>query len=320
MKLIAILAALGLEQWRAFDWRAGVERAFRRYAHTVELHLNGGTRGQGALALIAVVVPPALVVAIAARLLASVHPLVALAFDIAVLYLLMGFRHFSHALSLIIGALKDGDIPAARRALAGWRGASSTDLSGHDVARLAVERGLLDAYRQVFGVVFWFVVLPGPVGAVVYRLATLLASEWRASQPGEDTGPLARSLDVFGYPARRVLWLLDWLPSRLTGLAFAAVGDFEDAIYCWRTQARHWPDTQGGSAAGIVLATGAGALGVRLGGPLPGVSGEPELRPDLGVGDAVEPEVLPSAVGLVWRALVLWLLLVLLLLLANWAP
>ncbi|HEX8739640.1 MAG TPA: CobD/CbiB family protein [Casimicrobiaceae bacterium] len=320
MKLIAILAALGFEQWRAFDWRVSAERIFRSYAHAIELHINGGTRGQGVLALTAAIAPPAVVVALVARLLASIHPLLALAFDIAVLYLLMGFRHFSHALSLIISALRDGDIPAARRALAGWRGASSTDLSGHDVARLAVERGLIDAYRQVFGILFWFVVLPGPVGAVIYRLATLLAVEWRAPPPGEDPGPLVRSLDAFGYPARRFLRLLDWLPARLTALAFAAVGDFEDAIYCWRTQARHWPDALGGGAAGIVLATGAGALGVRLGGPLPGVSGEPELRPDLGVGDVVEPEVLPSAVGLVWRALVLWLLLVLLLLLANWAP
>ena len=43
-------------------------------------------------------------------------------------------------------------------------------------------------------------------------------------------------------------------------------------------------------------------------------------RPDLGLGDPVEPDVLPSAVGLVWRALVLWLMLILLLTLANLAP
>lgn len=320
MKLIAILVVLGLEQWRAFEWRASAERAFRAFARAIELHLNGGTRGQGMLALLAGIVPPLLLVAAVTSLLASLHPLLALVFEVAVLYLVMGFRHFSHALSLIIAALGDGDVPSARRVLAGWRGASSTDLSGHDVARLAVERGLIDAYRQVFGILFWFVVLPGPVGAVLYRVATLLASEWHAPLPGVEPGPLVRSLDAFGYPARRFLWLLDWLPARLTALAFAVVGDFEDAIYCWRTQARHWPEAQGGAAAGIVLATGAGALGVRLGGPLPGVSGEPELRPDLGVGEAIEPEVLPSAVGLVWRALVLWLLIVLLLSLANWAP
>jgi len=62
-----------------------------------------------------------------------------------------------------------------------------------------------------------------------------------------------------------------------------------------------------------VLASGAGALGIQLGGPHPDADGALETRPEIGIGDAVEAEVLPSAVGLVWRALVLWLLLVLLL-------
>ena len=48
--------------------------------------------------------------------------------------------------------------------------------------------------------------------------------------------------------------------------------------------------------------------------------GESDERPELGLGDAPEAELLPSGVGLVWRALVLWLLLMLLLTLANWAP
>ena len=69
-----------------------------------------------------------------------------------------------------------------------------------------------------------------------------------------------------------------------------------------------------------MLASGAGALGVQLGGALPGAGGAVDPRPEIGLGDTVEAEMLPSAVGLVWRALVLWLLLVLLLSLANWAP
>jgi hypothetical protein len=100
---------------------------------------------------------------------------------------------------------------------------------------------------------------------------------------------------------------------------FAMVGDFEDAVYCWRTQAAAWPVAQGGSTFGVLLATGAGALGVQLGGPVPAFAGDVDPRPEIGVGDAVEVDVLPSAVGLVWRALILWLLLVFLLSLANWA-
>src|SRR5207249_10189359 len=115
---------------------------------------------------------------------------------------------------------------------------------------------------------------------------------------------------TFGRPVRVLLWLLDWVPARLTALSFAVVGDFEDAAYCWRTQAASWPDAYGGEAVGIVLASGGGALGVQLGGALPGFDGEPDPRPEIGIGETVEAEVLPSAVGLVWRAPVLWLLLV----------
>jgi adenosylcobinamide-phosphate synthase len=38
------------------------------------------------------------------------------------------------------------------------------------------------------------------------------------------------------------------------------------------------------------------------------------------MGDPATPEFLPSAVGLVWRALVLWLVLILLITLAYLAP
>jgi adenosylcobinamide-phosphate synthase len=111
---------------------------------------------------------------------------------------------------------------------------------------------------------------------------------------------------------------VDWIPVRLTALSFAVVGDFEDAVYCWRTQAASWPPAYGGETRGILLATGGGALGVQLGGPMPGIGGETEPRPDVGLGDTVEADVLPSAVGLVWRALIVWLLLVFLLSLSNW--
>ena len=60
MSLIAILAALGLEQWRAFDWRASVERAFVSYARTLERKFNGGTYQHGIFATVAAIVPPVL--------------------------------------------------------------------------------------------------------------------------------------------------------------------------------------------------------------------------------------------------------------------
>jgi len=320
MNLLAIVVALALEQWRSYEWRASVERAFVAFARGIERRLNGGTLGQGIIATVLAIAPPVVLAELVWWFLEGLHPFLGLVFDVLVLYALMGFRRFSHAISAIISALKSADLAGARRSLALWEGGAAGELSSHDVARIAIERGLADAYRQVFAVLFWFVVLPGPAGAVLYRASALLAAEWKGARPGDDMTVLARSLTVFGRPARVLLQVLDWIPARLTALSFAIVGDFEDAAFCWRTQARTWPEAYGGEAIGAVLASGAGALGVQLGGARPGLGGAPDARPEIGIGDAVESEVLPSAVGLVWRALVLWLLLVLLLSLANWAP
>jgi adenosylcobinamide-phosphate synthase len=320
MNLLAILAALGLEQWRAFRWRAFAERAFASYVRRLERKLNAGTVGQGAVATALAIAPPVAAALIVWWIADEIHPALGFVWNTTVLYLLMGFRRFSHAVSVIIEALKENDVATARRALSAWRGGWVGELGSDDIARLSIEQGLADAYRQVFAVLFWFIVLPGPVGAVLYRAAVLLAHEWKGAAPGEDTTPLIRSHAEFGKPARGLLSLLDWIPSRLTALSFAVVGDFEDAAYCWRIQAKSWPASEGGEAIGTVLASGAGALGVQIGGPLPQIGAEPFYRPDLGIGESMQSEMLPSAVGLVWRALVLWLLLILLITLANWAP
>jgi adenosylcobinamide-phosphate synthase len=320
MNVIAILAALGLEQWRAFQWRAALEHFFIQYARVVERKLNGGTAQHAVIATLATIGPPVLIAAAIYVGLHTLHPLLGLAWNVATLYLLMGFRRFSHLYTNVEAALKANDLIAARRALAAWRGVPTGELSSGEIAKLAIERGLVDSYRQVFATLFWFTVLPGPAGAVLYRAAALLAEEWKADAKGTDTTPIAQGRAVLGAPARGLLWLLDWVPARLTALSFAIVGDFEDAIYCWRMQAKTWAAEAGGEHAGIVLASGAGALGVLLGGAVPVVGAEPEERPELGLGDLPEADLLPSAVGLIWRALVLWLVLMVLLTLANWAP
>ena len=86
--------------------------------------------------------------------------------------------------------------------------------------------------------------------------------------------------------------------------------------YCWRTQAGQWPSLHDG----ILLAAGAGALGCTLGGTLTTPTGEPEFRPELGMGEVADADIMPSATGLAWRALLVWLVLLLLLTLAYWAP
>ena len=320
MSFLAILVALGLEQWRTFGWRDALGRAFVRHARDLERKLNGGRREQALLAAAAAIVPAVLVALAVHYALRAVHPLLGLVWNVVVLYGVMGFRRFSHAASALVGAFRDNDLIAARRALAAWCGGYTAELSSQDIARLAIERGLVDAYRQVFAVLFWFVVLPGPAGAVLYWCVHLLAREWAGAAPGEEDTPMTRARALFGEPVRALLHVLDWVPVRLTALSFAIVGDFEDAAYCWRTQAASWATEEGGETAGIVLASGSGALGVILGGPLPSIAGAPDARPELGMGEDPDAALMSSGVGLVWRALILWLLLILLLTLANLAP
>ena len=139
-----------------------------------------------------------------------------------------------------------------------------------------------------------------PIGAILYRMSSFLHRRWAERSDAE--------LAAFGSFAGQVFRLLDWVPARLTGIAFAVVGDFEDAAYCWRTQAAKWPDP----SLGVVLASGAGAMGVRLGMPfLSELS--PLDRPELGLGDEADVGFLDSTVGLVWRALVVILFILLLL-------
>jgi cobalamin biosynthesis protein CobD/CbiB len=61
----------------------------------------------------------------------------------------------------------------------------------------------------------------------------------------------------------------------------------------------------------IVLASGAGALGVRLGDPV-SESGALVVRPALGVGEPAREDALASLEALLWRALALWLIVFLL--------
>ena len=110
----------------------------------------------------------------------------------------------------------------------------------------------------------------------------------------------------------RAFDLMDWLPLRMTAFSFAVAGDFMGAVESWRSQAQTWRVR----SQGILLASAAGALGVKLGGVLHQDSGI-EYRPQLGDGDEVDVDSMDAAAGLIWRALVLWLFLVLLVTLAR---
>lgn len=304
MSLLSLIAVFLLEQLQPLDYRRIVAEPLGTWADFVESQFNAGAYRHGVLAWCLAVLLPVAVVGGAYAALYALNPIFALLLNIGVLYLTMGFRQFSHHYTEIQLALRQDDLERARALLEEWQGRSAYNLGASDVARLSIEGALLASHRHVFAVLLWFVLLPGPCGALLYRLSLIVRERW--ADKGEDSGKGFATFSAQSFS------IIDWLPVRVTAAAFAIVGDFEDAAYCWRTQAAQWPDRD----LGIVLAAGAGALGVQLGRPV--VEGvEVADRAELGLGDPADVDFMQSAVGLVWRATVLWVLLLFLLGLAS---
>lgn len=301
MTLFSIVLALILEQFKPLAQQRFVLAPLTRFACFLEDRFNDGKPGHGKIAWLVATGPGVALVLLLQILLAWLQPLLALVLAIAVLYVTMGFRQFSHYFTDIHLALRMGELARARMLIGEWRGRSGDRLSSQEVARLAIEQALIDSHRYVFAPLLGFVLL-GPAGALLYRLTLFFGTRWGQSNFG-----------AFGEFSRRALFFVDWLPLRVSAASFAVVGDFEDALFCWRTQATSWPD----ASTGILLASGAGALGVRLGLPLTDLNGGAE-RPELGLGEDADVDFMQSMIGLVWRTLVLCLLLLALFWVASW--
>ena len=310
MSLSSLIFALLLEQLYPLSSHRYLQEWLLGYAGFFRNRFNAGERRQGTIAWMLAVLPITIAAIGMFRMLGhGLHPAFAWAFDVMVLYLTMGFRKFSHYFTDIQHALQHDRLEEARGLLVRWSGIEAHQLNEEAVARISIEQALIATQRNVFGILFWFMLfgvlgLGGAGGALLYCISQYLRGNWS----GEEQG-----MPEFGRFARQAFHILEWLPVRFTAMTFAIVGNFEDTVYCWRTQANGWDDPD----TGILLASGAGALGVRLGMPIQ-QGGMPVDRPELGTGEEAGADFMQSAIGLVWRSVVFWTLLLLLLTLANW--
>src|ERR1700694_1206387 len=194
MTLLSLAAALLLEQWRPLADRRYLYALLARYATFLEGLFNAGETRQGAIAWVIAVLPAVLGAWLVYTAAYGASPLLALLLNVAALYLTMGFRQRSHYFTGIHLALKDNDVDKARDILSDWRKASCAGLDREAIGRLAIEEALVASHRYVFGVVFWFVLLPGPTGAILYRLSMFLDGRWseKASSEPERFSRFAR--------------------------------------------------------------------------------------------------------------------------------
>lgn len=322
MSFVAILIALLLEQARPVGRGNVVHVTLRAWVRWCGQTFDAGKEHHAWLAWTSAVLLPAAGVLLVHWLLLRLAgwPL-AMLWNVAVLYFALGFRQFSHHFTEIRDALDAGDEARARALLAQWRQVDATGLARSDVVRQVVEHSVLSAHRHVFGVLAWFSVLAvlglGPVGAVIYRLSEYVPRYW-THEKATRIRPISGALhDV----AHRLWSWLDWVPARLTAMGFAVVGSFEDAIDSWRLYERQGTVTNDG----IILASTAGAINIRLGasqsagaaGPLRQGSGGAAEPFGSAVGQEAEAGHLRVVVGLVWRTVVMWMVLLALLSLAR---
>jgi cobalamin biosynthesis protein CobD/CbiB len=299
VSLAAILVCLLAQHTYPVKGRGALMSFYGRMCLSAAKRLNTGDRNSGSLAWFALMAAVLIPVALATGLAAAVHPVLVWLVDVLVLYGTLRFLNTTSSLAAIEKALREQNVGAAANLLAQWQGEPvQTDDAGA-IARLTAEHALREAHYGTFGLLFWFLVLPGPLGLVMYPLALRAAQSWEhLVEPDERD---------FGWFAARAFHFIDWIPQRTTAFTFAVVGNFEDAIYSWKSQAASWMRSE----EGIVLASGAGALGVRLGDPIP-VDGSFVARPPLGGGESAREDALASLEGLLWRALIVWLIVYLL--------
>ncbi len=310
MTFFSVLLALVIEQLRALSQSNPVFALLQYHAEWAAQGFDAGKRKHGMLAWLVVALPWTLAVAAIYYVLYRISFVLAFLWNVVIVYFTLGFRQFSHYFTDIHLALNNDDVPRAREILGEWTGMDTVDMPVGEIVRHTLIHAVVASHRHVFGVFFWFLVPIGPAGAVLYRVCAYLARSWSV--------PVGERTAAFGTFARNAFFVMDWVPARLTALGFAIVGNFEDAIYAWRNHARQWPDAN----EGVLLAAGSGALGARLAGPLAEPSSLDALgAPDGGpmpVGDDCTPRTLQSAVGLVWRAVILWMILLLMLTIAVW--
>lgn len=264
--------------------------AFGHIANRVESRFNDGSKkSRGGLAVALLVGVPGLCVYLIQSWI--YEPFLIVLFDISVLTVAIGWRSMKEHANAVSDPLNSGDLDQAREKLS-WIVSRQTESMGTEKITSSVIESLLENGNDcLFASLFWYAVF-GPAGVVVHRLSNTLDAMW-----GYKT---ERFID-FGCAAARLDDLLGWIPARLTAVCYALSGSFCNAMSARRNQMGKHKSPNGG----MVMATGAGALNVTIGGPV-AYRGVLEDRIYLGVGECATPSDIPRTIRLIEKSIAVW--------------
>jgi adenosylcobinamide-phosphate synthase len=253
---------------------------FGRIAASIERAVYAPTRARGAAFALGLVGATGLLADALGRTRIGRGPVLLL-----LTWAVLGGRSLTREAGRIAAALEAGELDVARAALPALAGRDADVLDRDGICRAVVESVAENTGDAVVGALIWGAVA-GPAGVAAYRAANTLDAM---------VGQRSERYAEFGWAAARLDDVLSWPGARLgAALAVAlapAVGGSPAAA--WRVLRRDGA-AHPSPNAGWLEAAFAGALGVRLGGPLI-YGGRPELRPELGDGPAPGPEAVRRA-------------------------
>lgn len=288
MNALVLPLALLLDAWWGEPRRLHPLVGFGRCANKIEALLNSGEHriARGCLAWCAIVVPLVLT-GYFLQHAAATHWLSSLLLDALIVYLAIGQQSLREHARAIETSLRADDLPQARRALSLIVSRDTQTLDHTNVSKATVESVLENGSDAVIASLFWFAVAGIP-GVILHRAANTLDAMW---------GYRTTRFNEFGRVAARVDDVLNFIPARVTACAYALLGKTAHALHCWRTQARAWDSPN----AGPVMAAGAGALQLELGGAA-NYHGAIEQRPLLGGGRMAQANDIERALTLLDRS------------------
>lgn len=145
----------------------------------------------------------------------------------------------------------------------------TSELDSSELSKATIESILENGSDAIFAPLFWLIILGAP-GVVFYRLSNTLDAMW---------GYHNKQFEQFGTFPARIDDVLNYFPARITASLYLLSGKRKSALQAWKTQGHNWYSPN----AGVVMATGAGALMLKLGGNAI-YHGKLKQRPDLGAG------------------------------------
>ncbi len=207
----------------------------------------------------------------------------------------LGSKSLMQHARVVSKALDQPDIELARKKIALIVSRDTSDSDETAITKATIESVLENGSDAIFAAIFWFVLFGAP-GVVLYRLANTLDAMW---------GYKTDRFTHFGWAAARIDDALNWLPARLTALSYAITGSTWNAISCWFKQASQWH----GVNPGVVMASGAGALQILLGGAAR-YHGENVQRPLLGSHNEPKVTDIERSIKLVYKSIFVWIVVI----------